>query len=285
MNTSKSIRLAIAATLLSTSILSAQTAEVSNKPAAPEPVRVFVIDDQTGEELATKHGIQPLAEGDMEAFINAVIDGTTPVQLFHEAVDEDSRDNTVTELNFKPYTGGKAPQVPPLSLPLGQLTKAMQQYRAARTKWQQEIRGYRAELTAHVEGFTKGVIETQRQVSERFDRILAARHGRDFNRSDIQACILTANQMLGTSGKRFLVLNTDAQDLPSKRTARTWPLLPKELDPQIELIFVNTSRIPDRKAPMFQGVKNPVHHADSVKAAMELICKALGDSCGTVAPQ
>jgi hypothetical protein len=238
-------------------------------------IGVFIIDDQTGEELATKHGIQPLVVTDMEGLINAVLVGTTPVAVFHQAVDEDSTDNTVAKLDFQPYTGGQPPKAPSPGLPLSQLTKAMAVYRKDRALWQQGIMAYRTQLMSEIERFIKGVSMTQLEVSERFDRMLAARNGRDFNRSDILGCIVTANRVLNQAGRKVLVLNTDAEDLPAHRAPRTTSLKPDELAPDVQLIFVNTSGLPEQ-SPMFRGIPNPVRHADSVKQAMEMIAESIG---------
>ncbi len=240
----------------------------------PELVTVFIIDDQTGEELATKHGIQPLAVGDLEVLINAVLRGTTPVKLLHQAVDEDSADNAVAKLDFRPYAGGQPPKAPSPGLPLSQLAKAMGTYRKERAAWQQGIIGYRKELVSEIERFIKGVSRTQLEVSEKFKRMLAARKGRDFNRSDILGCVITANRMLGANGKRVLVLNTDADDLPAHRAPRTTPIKPEELAPDVELIFVNTSGLPEQ-SPLFRGIPNPSRRAGSVKEAMKIICEPL----------
>jgi hypothetical protein len=242
----------------------------SAKPA----FSVFLIDDQTGEELATKHGIRPLAASDLEVLINAVLRGSSPVRLIHQAVDEDSADNALARMDFNPYGGGQPPKAPSPGLPLRELSEEMKTYRAMRGEWQRGIRAYRTSVVAGVERFIKGIAATQAEVSERFDRMLAERNGRDFNRSDILTCITTANRLLGSDGRRFLVLNTDAEDLPAHRKPRKTPLTVQELDPQIELIFVNTSHLPDQ-SPLFHGLANPVHHADSMQAAMDIIVGSL----------
>lgn len=280
MNTSKSSSSLFKLLVLGSALLMGFAAALFAEPttaASKEDVTVFLIDDQTGEELATKHGIQPLAVGDIEVLINAVLRGTTPLRLLHQAVDDNSADNAVAKLDFRPYAGGQPPKAPSPGLPLSQLARAMQTYRKDRSVWQQGIIGYRKELVSEIERFIKGVSTTQLEVSERFDRMLAQRNGRDFNRSDILGCIVTANRMLGTSGRRILVLNTDAEDLPGTRAPRTTPVKPEELSPEVELIFVNTSGLPEH-APLFRGVRNPVRRAASVKAAMEMICdSALGE--------
>jgi hypothetical protein len=246
-------------------------------PVASEPVKVFIIDDQTGEELAVKHGIQPLVVTDMEVVINAVLRGSTPVTLMHQAVDEDSTDNTVAKLDFRPYAGGKPPKAPSPGLPLSQLAKAMSSYRKERTAWQQGIIGYRKDLVSEIERFIKGISTTQLEVSERFDRMLAERNGRDFNRSDILSCIVAANRMLGPMGRRVIVLNTDAMDLPANRVARTTALKTEELATEVELIFVNTSGLPEQ-APLFRGLSNPIKRADSAQQALEMICKSFAEA-------
>jgi len=252
--------------------------------SSSEAVRVFIIDDQTGEELTTKHGIQPLAVADMESLINAVLRGSTPVAVFHEAVDEDSSDNAVAKLDFQPYAGGQPPKAPYAGLPLSQLAKAMSAYRKDRETWQQGIIAYRNALVGQIERFIRGVSTTQLEVSERFDRMLAARNGRDFNRSDILGCVLSANRMLGTTGRRALILNTDGDDRAAHRAPRVTAVKPDELAPDVELIFVNTSGLPEQ-APLFRGIPNPVRHADSVKQAMEMISESLGGNTATIARQ
>lgn len=245
----------------------------------PESVGVFLIDDQTGEELATRHGILPLAVGDLEVLINAVLQGTTPVKVLHQAVDEEAADNAVAALDFRPYGGGQPPKAPSPGLPLSQLATAVQAYRKLRAEWQQGMLAYRQDLIVQIERFISGVTATQLEVSERFDRMLAARGGRDFNRSDIAGAVLAANRMLGCATRRVLVLNTDAVDLPASRVPRTTPFTPEELDPTVRLIFVNTSGVPDQ-SPLFRGLPNPVQHADSLKAAMELAMEEPQASAG-----
>lgn len=271
------VRIVAIATAFASLALSAAQANAQSTTApsgASTPISVFLIDDQTGEELAIKHGIQPLAASDLEALINAVLRGSTPVRLLHQAVDEDSADNSLARMDFHPYAGGEPPKAPSAGLPLRQLSEAMKTYRAQRAEWQRGIRSYRTSVVAEVGRFIKGIAATQAEVSERFDRMLAERNGRDFNRSDILTCVTTANRMLGAEGRRFLVLNTDGDDLPANRKPRTTPLTAQELNSQIELIFVNTSGLPDQ-APLFRGLTNRVHHAESMQAAMEIIVASL----------
>jgi hypothetical protein len=263
--------------ILATLLFSSGAAFADEKQRAnssSEEATVFLADDQTGEELAIKHGIQPLAISDLEALINGVINGTTPVRLFHQAVDEDATDNATAQLEFRPFTGEKPPAKPSPNMPLRQLAEAKKSYDAKRVVWQKGIIDYRNRLASGAEGFIRQVAETQGTVAERFDNMLAARNGRDFNRSDVFGCVSNASRIFGTPGRRFLVLNTDADDLPGKRKPRTTPLSPKELDPSVELIFVNTSRLPEM-APMFAGLPNPRHHANSMQEAMELIVKLI----------
>lgn len=237
---------------------------------APGTATVFLVDDQTGEELVAKHGIRPIAIEDLDVLINGVVNGNTPVRLFHQAVDEDATDNATAQMEFRPYAGEKPIKKVAANLPLPQLLEANKAYAAKRAAWQKGVRDYQLRLAGEVEGFIRQVTETQGSVAERFDKMLVARNGRDFNRSDIYGCVANANRLLGPQGRRFLVLNTDASDLPAKRKPRTTPLNAKELDPAVELIFVNTSRLPEQ-APMFTGLPNPRHHANSMKEAMELV--------------
>ena len=248
----------------------AKADEAARNSGASEPATVFLVDDQTGEELALKHGIQPIAAADLEVLINGVLRANTPVRLFHQAVDEDASDNATAQMEFRPFTGVKPPTPPSPNMPLRQLAEAMKDYRAKRATWQKGIIEYRTRLIGEAEGFVRQVSATQGAVAKRFDEMLAARNGRDFNRSDVFGCVSNANKLFDTQGRRFLVLNTDADDLPGKGKPHRTPLTPKELDPAVELVFVNTSRLPEQ-APMFRGVANPRHHANSMKEAMDLI--------------
>lgn len=236
---------------------------------------VFLIDDQTGEELSVQHGIRPLVTSDLEVLINAVLKGVTPVRLFHQAVDEDAADNPVGQMDFRPYSVGRPPTPPSPNLPIRQLGEEMKRYRADRAAWQQGIMAYRNRLVADVEGFVRQVMSIQGVVARRFDQILAARNGRDFNRSDIVGSVVAGNAALGTHDRRILVLNTDAKDLPGKRHPRNTPLTPQELSPEVELVWVNTSRIPDQSV-LFRGLPNPTHHVSTMREAMELIVGLIG---------
>lgn len=251
----------------------------SASEAAPEPVRVFIVDDQTGEELRAKHGIQPLQVDDLIVLVNAVLLGTTPVQLVHQAVDEDATDNGIAQMVFKPFAGGPPPAAPKPNMPLRQFAALAKQFQADRAVWQSKIACYRRDVELGAQAFVQSVGETQMDVAHRFDAILKARNGRDFNRSDIVGCVTVANRILGNTGRRVLILNTDADDLPGKRQPRRIPLTAAELDPTVTLIFVNTSRLPEQSV-LFAGVQNPIQHADSIKEAMELVVGMLGSPDG-----
>ncbi|MCB1091372.1 MAG: hypothetical protein KDL87_07570 [Verrucomicrobiae bacterium] len=233
-----------------------------------------IIDDQTGVELAEKHGIKALSIRDLAGVIKAVLNGDQPATLIHIAVDDDASDNPIGRLVFQPYLGPKPPRAPSPTLPMRQLATATEQYKRDRVVWQKDINAYRQGIVDNANGFIHQVAATQLQISQRFDDMLAERNGRDFNRSDILGCITVANRLLGKDGRRFLILNTDAKDLPGKRKPRTTSLTPEELDPGIELIFVNTSSLPQQE-PLFRGIPNKVHDAPSMKAALSKVAEML----------
>jgi hypothetical protein len=248
--------------------------ETPVQPAQQGLVSV-IIDDQTGEELARDHGIQAVEVADLDGLLNAVIQGQKPVRLQHIAVDEDSTDNAVATMTFRPYAGGKPPQAPGANLPLRQLSEEMKRYRIRRAEWQRGLIEYRGQVQGEVEGFVRQVTATQLEVSERFDKKLAARNGRDFNRSDVVKSIEMANKLLKDSAHPVLVLNTDGIDLPSEqRKPQNQPLTVEQLDPKIMLIFVNTSRRPEQSA-LFRGLRNETRHADNVKEAMSILIDQL----------
>lgn len=238
-------------------------------------VAVFIIDDQSGEELRTKHGIQPLQVDDLIVLVNAVMLGTNRVHLVHQAVDDDATDNAVAQMVFKPFSAGSPPIAPKPNIPLRQFVELAKQFQSDRATWQHKLAAYRKDVELAAQAFVQAVGEAQMEVAQRFDRILEARNGRDFNRSDIAGCVIAANRILGNTGRRVLILNTDAEDLPGKREPRRTPLAAVELDPAVTLIFVNTSRLPEQSA-LFAGVQNPLQHANSIKEAMEIVVGMLG---------
>lgn len=268
MNTNRTLQ---SLALLTAILLSIAVGNASK--AAPEPIRVFIVDDQTGEELLRAHGISPIVTEDLIELINAGIMGGTPVQIYHLPVDEDATDNTLSQLRFEPFVE-EVPTLPSGSIPVHQFPVIKRAYDEKRHGWQTRIVAYQREVVENAKVFIQRVGNTQVEVAQRFDRQLKAR-GSDFNRSDIVGCIETANRILGTSGRRILILNTDAVDLPGKRKPRSTPLNRTELDTGIELIFVNTSRVPEQSI-LFAGIPNPVGHAESVKEAMRQIVSMIG---------
>jgi len=262
--------------LLSFAAMDVRAEEIPKQPIAEGLVSV-IIDDQTGEELARDHGIQPLEVADLDGLLNAVIQGQKPVSLMHIAVDEDSTDNPLSRMLFQPYADGTPPQAPSANLPLRQLSEEMKRYRLRRTEWQRGLIGYRTQVQGGVEGFIRQITATQLAVSERFDQKLAARNGRDFNRSDIVGSIEMANKLLKGAERPVIVLNTDGNDLPENRDPQRNPLTPEQLDPRVVLIFVNTSRLPEQGV-LFRGLRNEVSHANSVMEAMQMMVSMVDPS-------
>lgn len=238
---------------------------------------VFLIDDQTGPELEAKHGIKQLAVTDLEVLVNGVMQNRKPVRLFAQVVDEFADDNETAILDFQPFAGGEPPKARFDNLPLRELESASEKYRKDRNAWLWTIREYRTFLQTKAEAFVRSVTQLQTSVSEKFDAMLSKRNGADFHRSDVAGVVLSANKALGNCGLRIIVVNSDCEDLPMNGHSRHKPFDAAELDPNVALIFVNTSRLPE-VSPMFKGVKNPVHHAENLKEAMELVLKTTTDA-------
>lgn len=241
-----------------------------------QPLEVFIIDDQTGVELARDHGIQSVEVEDLIGLIKGVLEAGKPAKLIHLAVDDDAEDNPIGRLTFSPFEGGKPPRGPSQTLPMRVFTAEAKKYKQARAEWQRGIAAYQQETVENANAFIRQVAVTQLKVAETFDDMLAERNGRDFNRSDILGSITTANRLLGNKGRRVLILNTDAKDLPAKRAPRKTPLVANELDPAVELIFVNTSHLPQRE-PLFRGIPNRIHEVPSMKAAFAIVARILAE--------
>lgn len=247
-------------------------------PAAPEttgPAKVFLIDDQTGDELRGEHGIEAIAATDLEVLIEGVVTTQREVILFHELIDEDAADNEVRELRLLPYQGGASPQPPSATLPYRQLVEDAARYRVKRAEWIRGIRLYQNQLSQAVQNFVRDITGAQLTLTERFDMVLLSRNGRDFNRSDVAGTVLSAGKRLGTDGLRIAILNTDAEDRPSSGSRREKPFTPAELDPGILLVWVNTSGKPQQGAA-FAGLPNAVHHVAKLAEAMEFVRQQLG---------
>jgi hypothetical protein len=266
-----------AATLITATMSLCALFAQAPEAASPAPLVAAMIDDQTGNELAEEHGIKAVALEDLSALIKAMLAGDKAATLIHIAVDDDASDNPVGKLNFEPYGGPKPPRAPSPTLPMRVLSVKKQKYNQDRAEWQSGMSSYRERLVENAKGFIHQVAATQMQVAQRFDDMLAERNGRDFNRSDIVGCITNANRMLSKGGRRILILNTDAKDLPGKRKPRVTPLTAEELDPTVELVFVNTSHLPQQE-PLFRGLPNKVHEAPSMKSALAIVADMLAET-------
>jgi len=236
------------------------------------PTAIFVVDDQTGPELLEKHGIRPVAISDFDPLITVALQSGCAYRVFHQVVDEDSRDNRLTALIVRAQSMGPAPTPIPRGLPLTKLTRARQDYAAAEESWQGTAVAEAARLAVDIKIFVDSVSSAQSCVNARFREALATRGGRDFSRSDVATCIAHANNVLGAKGRRFIVINSDADDLPGWTKPRQTPFTAAELDPGIELVFVNISNVPQRAA-MFAGLPNRIRTAPSLRDAMEEIAR------------
>lgn len=259
----------IAFTLLAVSSIaySEETSSLQPDTAA----RIFLLDDQSGTELARDHGIKPIEIDDLLVVVNGVIANRREVRLMHQVVDEDASDNVTTSLHFAVFEGGQFPTPPARGLPIGQLKAAMEKYQAQREKLLLAVRKYQQGVQEDVKNFVDGIAAAQTEVSVRHDALLLERNGRDFNRSDIAGAIQNAAGALGDSGLRVLVLNTDAVDRPGDGNIRKTSFTEEELDPEILLIWVNTSGLGKENSVLFSGTANPSLQANTMTDAMNLV--------------
>lgn len=251
--------------------------EDTAKPAAsndPVELSAVIIDDRT-DDVVNTDGIQPLAMPDLVELIKAVLDKVRPVTLMHIEVDDFAENSPVDRMTFVPFAVAKPPTVPSPDLPLRTLTIEADKYRKERAEWQKNIRLYQQNGVNDADVFVRQVAATQLKVSERFDAMLAARNGRDFNRSDIVGCFTMAAKLLGNDGKRVIIINSDCIDLPVKRAPRRTALTPQELPQDIELIFCNKSHRPE-EVNLFRGIPNKKFSAPSMKTAFTLLVDMLG---------
>jgi len=237
------------------------TQPVAAEVAVKDEIRVFFIGDQTGDELLQKHGIRPIKMEDLTELVNAVMLSKNSVRLFYLEVVEDVSKSALSQLVFKTFAGGPPPKMPTGNIPVYQYDVVRQAYDAKRTQWQREIRAYQHNALGEANAFVQHVADTQAEVAQRFDKMLADRNGRDFDRSDVVGTIQMANTVLGAAGKRVLVLNTDADDCPANRKRRHTPLTAKDLDPGILSIPAgspnNRCSLPVSRTPFITPIPLP----------------------------
>ncbi len=234
---------------------------------------VFILDDLSGEELLKKHGIAATTKDDMLMLLDGVWEAGCGVELRHLVIDEDSTDQAPALLKLAPFTA-KRPPGPATIGSMREIEDSRAQYFKDRAIYQRAASTQLEAMKQGVTAFMQSVAETQLATAQRFDAKLEQRKGRDFNRSDVAGAVTTAGRILGNSGVRVLLVNSDCADAPGTGKPRRTAFTAQELDPGIAVIFINQSRLPDQ-SPLFKGVKNPVEHADSMQEAMKLVIKLL----------
>lgn len=238
----------------------------SLKPTAS----ILILDDISGIELKDKHGITETSAGDLLALRDSVLSSRQSVHLFHDIVDEDGKDNQPLSLAFRPFAEAP-PIVPVLRGTMVAMQKEKLDFDTKRAAFLRRLSAYAKTMQADIESFMLGIANQQMATAARFDKYRSDNNGRDYNHSDISNAILAdAKALSATQGLRVLVLNTDMEDLPYKGESRSKPFNVEELPADIVIVFVNTSRKPDTSA-LFRGTPNTKHHADSMRAALELI--------------
>lgn len=260
------LRLVTSVTLFAFTLPTVGADHSSIKPAAS----ILILDDLSGIELKDKHGITETSAEDLKVLRDAVLSSRQCVHLFHDIVDEDGTDNQPLSLAFRPFAEAP-PIVPVLRGTMAAMQKEKLDFDTKRAAFLRRLSSYASTMQADIESFMLGIANQQMATAARFDKFRSDNNGKDYNHSDISNAILAdAKALTSATGLRVLVLNTDMEDLPYKGASRSKPFTVEELPADTVIVFVNTSRKPDA-SPLFRGTPNTKHHADSMRAALELI--------------
>jgi hypothetical protein len=232
---------------------------------------IGVMEDLSGPELKQRHGINQLSLDELTLLLDAALDSRRTVELWHDIVDEDAADSVASLIKLEPFSS--APPVPiMLRGTLAAMKRQKADWDALQAAYLQDFVGYRNSLIKSLETFSAGVLQKQVDTTATFNKWLEMHPGKDYNRSDVAGTFLGMVKTLAASpaAVKVIIINSDCNDLPRYRSPRDHAFTEQELSAGIQLIFVNTSRLPE-KEPLFHGITNAVHHADNLRAAIELV--------------
>ncbi|MEQ1840025.1 MAG: hypothetical protein ABL994_06440 [Verrucomicrobiales bacterium] len=237
---------------------------------ADQPTHVVLIDDFSGPELETFHGITRATPEDLRDVIKAL--AGTAFTLTYTAVGEDADHQKPVVLKLPSFAG--CPPVPvanPETLDLRTLTDLSERFFREKQTFQKARDEWLAEARDATDAFQRSVLLEQMRTAQVFNKNVV-RFGENYRRSDVAGATLLAVRLLpfDPNVRKVLILNTDCADAPFGKPSRTAPFTDKEISPDVILLFVNTSRRPEQGA-LFSGLKNPVRSAESLPAAAKLM--------------
>jgi hypothetical protein len=242
----------------------------AGEPQSPVAA-IGVMEDLSGPELKERHGIQQLSLDELTLLLDASLNSRKTVALWHSIVDEDASDSEATPITLNPFSS-EPPEPIMLRGTLAAMKRKKAEWDAKQATYLRDFLEYRKVLLGSLETFSADVLQKQVDTTAVFNEWLKKHPGGDYNRSDVAGTFLAMAKTLAASPAtiRVMIINSDCEDLPKHREPRAEPFTAQELPGSIHLIFVNSSRLPE-KEPLFRGVTNPVHHADNLTAAIELV--------------
>ena len=237
-------------------------------------IGIVILDDQLDPGLA-REGIKPLQAPDLDPLINAAINSRRAILLRHLPIMRDAKDAPVAALEFTPFAGGPKPEAPTGNLAYRDKLKAAENYRNAFRIWEKKFEVFAETVRGDGRASSDLVIANQLLVTETHDRLLIVDNGRERKGLDLVGAITHANDLLAECEIRILVINSPCADRSVVEGKRTEVLKPAELDPSVQLVFVNTSRRP-QQIVLFKGLPNSVIAQGSLVRALTTLSEKLG---------
>lgn len=275
--------------LLAIALASAIHAEPPQKAGADGSLRVAIIDDFTGTELADE-GIEPVSVEQLDALVKALCRQPAEAAILFTVIDgnngpAESWERAERSIPKFAFAASKIDE--------GALRGTLVDQRRAQAAFQAEIKAFlpkvksfREDVSEVLEGFCADAMKLQSGAMADFAKRLSENGGSDFNRSDVAGTLVHSALWAAEAERAFICLNTDAIDLPGEdagRKPRTTPFTAKELPPHVELVFINTTRAP-QKEPIFEGIGNKVHQCASLSEAVALIAESVGSPAPKAEP-
>lgn len=272
--TKRGARVAAAVVLIAatTVVPQHQLIATDNTPAKP---CVVIIDDVSSPSELKQHGIEPADPDTLMHIFDVIAGKNIACALIYMPVREQASRGIPVVIEMAAFNE-EPPPVPDRGLPLRDLHIAWVGYRKAKLAYDDQLQQFETAREETRAKFVRKALDALASAEAEVSA-LRRRHGK-YRASDIEGTLLSAVATAKTmqAAGVLLVLNSDLVDDPGHRRSRSTPLTEDELPPALirGLVLVNTSYKPDG-APLLARTPIAKHHAQSLKAAAELVANLL----------
>lgn len=243
-----------------------------------ETVSIYLADDVSGEELTRDHGIHPADFESLTILADILFRAKLHGYLFYDVVDEDAGDNIPMGVFVKPFSSAPPNKIEiPRGIPVREKQALLAQFENSVREYSVEHGQWKSKVLDAASDWIDDSVEMRTAKHARFLK-KTEELGRDFRHSDVIGTIKKANTHLGKGGLKFLILNTDLVHKPgaAAEEQKSRPLVVTDLSPDVILILVNTSRVPDT-SKLLDSIKNIAYRAESLKDAATLISEIVAE--------